>query len=43
MGGDGWPAAQGFGVATLAAMPRFARRAVTALGDDVLSEFERTA
>ena len=42
MGGDGWPAAQGFGIAQLAAMPRFSRRAVTLLGDDVLSEFERT-
>jgi diaminohydroxyphosphoribosylaminopyrimidine deaminase/5-amino-6-(5-phosphoribosylamino)uracil reductase len=43
MGGDGWPAAQGFGVAHLAAMPRFSRRAVTLIGDDVLSEFERFA
>ncbi len=43
MGGDGWPAAQGFGVASLAALPRFARRAVTLFGEDVLSEFERTA
>ncbi len=43
MGGDGWPAAQGFGVASLAALPRFARRAVTLFGEDVLSELERTA
>lgn len=43
MGGDGWPAAQGFGAATLAALPRFSRRRVTLLGEDVLSEFTRAA
>ena len=43
MGGDGWPAAQGFGVQTLAAMPRFVRRSVRPVGDDMLSEYERAA
>jgi diaminohydroxyphosphoribosylaminopyrimidine deaminase/5-amino-6-(5-phosphoribosylamino)uracil reductase len=41
MGADGWPAAQAFGVATLDAMPRFVRHAVTPLGADVLTEFRR--
>jgi diaminohydroxyphosphoribosylaminopyrimidine deaminase/5-amino-6-(5-phosphoribosylamino)uracil reductase len=41
MGGDGVAAAQGFGVAALAAMPRFRRLRVSMAGDDVLSEFER--
>lgn len=43
MGGDGWPAAQGFGVQTLAAMPRFVRRSARPIGDDMLSEYERAA
>ncbi len=43
MGGDGWPAAQAFGVQTLAAMPRFIRRSVRPIGDDMLSEYERAA
>jgi diaminohydroxyphosphoribosylaminopyrimidine deaminase/5-amino-6-(5-phosphoribosylamino)uracil reductase len=43
MGGDGWPAAQAFGIDRLAAMPRFVRHGVTALGTDMLTEFERAA
>jgi diaminohydroxyphosphoribosylaminopyrimidine deaminase/5-amino-6-(5-phosphoribosylamino)uracil reductase len=43
MGGDGWPAAQAFGVAELAAMPRFTRTSVRPVGEDVLSEFSRAA
>ena len=39
MGGDGWPAAQAFGVATLAAMPRFTRTGSRPIGDDMLTEF----
>jgi diaminohydroxyphosphoribosylaminopyrimidine deaminase/5-amino-6-(5-phosphoribosylamino)uracil reductase len=41
MGGDGVAAVQGFGVAALAAMPRFRRVRVSMAGDDVLSEFGR--
>lgn len=41
MGGDGWPAAQAFGVEALANMPRFARSYATPLGPDMLSEFHR--
>ncbi len=41
MGGDGWPAVQGFGVERLQGMPRFRRRSSTPFGDDMLSEFER--
>ena len=41
MGGDGWPAAQAFGVTALAAMPRFVRTASQALGADMLTEFTR--
>jgi diaminohydroxyphosphoribosylaminopyrimidine deaminase/5-amino-6-(5-phosphoribosylamino)uracil reductase len=43
MGGDGWPAAQGFGVERLADMPRFVRRRVLPLGTDMLTEFEKAA
>ncbi len=43
IGGDGWPAAQAFGVAALAAMPRFTRTRVRAIGDDMLTEFTRAA
>ena len=43
MGGDGWPAAQGFGLGHLAEMPRFVRRRAVALGPDILTEFEKTA
>lgn len=41
MGGDGWPAAQAFGIERLDAMPRFVRQSILALGDDMLSEFIR--
>jgi diaminohydroxyphosphoribosylaminopyrimidine deaminase/5-amino-6-(5-phosphoribosylamino)uracil reductase len=41
MGGDGWPAVQAFGTASLDQMPRFRRDCITALGDDMLSEFTR--
>jgi diaminohydroxyphosphoribosylaminopyrimidine deaminase/5-amino-6-(5-phosphoribosylamino)uracil reductase len=41
MGGDGWPAAQAFGVTALADMPRFIRDSVRDLGDDVLTELYR--
>jgi diaminohydroxyphosphoribosylaminopyrimidine deaminase/5-amino-6-(5-phosphoribosylamino)uracil reductase len=43
MGGDGWPAAQAFGVRTLAEMPRFDRQAATQVGDDMLTELRRAA
>ena len=43
MGGDGLPAAQPFGVADLAAMPRFVRTAQRAVGEDVLTEYRRAA
>jgi diaminohydroxyphosphoribosylaminopyrimidine deaminase/5-amino-6-(5-phosphoribosylamino)uracil reductase len=43
MGGDGWPAAQAFGVQALDAMPRFVRMAATPVGDDMLTEFRRAA
>lgn len=41
MGGDGWPAVQAFGTQTLDQMPRFRRDCITAIGDDILSEFTR--
>jgi diaminohydroxyphosphoribosylaminopyrimidine deaminase/5-amino-6-(5-phosphoribosylamino)uracil reductase len=41
MGGDGWPAVQAFGTESLAHMPRFRRDCITAVGDDMLSEFTR--
>ncbi len=43
MGGDGWPAAQAFGVEVLASMPRFVRQAATPMGDDMLTLFRRVA
>ncbi|HET9019776.1 MAG TPA: bifunctional diaminohydroxyphosphoribosylaminopyrimidine deaminase/5-amino-6-(5-phosphoribosylamino)uracil reductase RibD [Acetobacteraceae bacterium] len=43
MGADGWPAAQAFGVADLAAMPRFVRTATRPVGEDVLTELRRAA
>jgi len=39
MGGDGWPAAQAFGTAALAGMPRFRRTDSRPVGDDMLTEF----
>ncbi|GAC1344212.1 MAG: bifunctional diaminohydroxyphosphoribosylaminopyrimidine deaminase/5-amino-6-(5-phosphoribosylamino)uracil reductase RibD [Acetobacteraceae bacterium] len=41
MGGDGWPAAQAFGAATLAAMPRFVRTETRAVGPDLLTLYGR--
>jgi len=41
IGGDGWPAAQGFGIGTLADMPRFSLLAQQRLGSDILSEFKK--
>jgi diaminohydroxyphosphoribosylaminopyrimidine deaminase/5-amino-6-(5-phosphoribosylamino)uracil reductase len=41
MGADGWPAVQAFGLEYLAQMPRFVRRAMRPVGDDMLSEFDR--
>jgi diaminohydroxyphosphoribosylaminopyrimidine deaminase/5-amino-6-(5-phosphoribosylamino)uracil reductase len=41
MGGDGLPAAQAFGVNELTDMPRFVRRAVRPVGDDMLTELSR--
>ncbi len=41
LGADAVAAVQALGVATLAQMPHFARRATQELGADVLSEFER--
>ena len=43
MGGDGWPAAQAFGVAALADMPRFRRVGTRSIGSDMLTELERAA
>ena len=43
MGGDGWPAAQAFGVQALASMPRFVRQAATPVGEDMLTELRRAA
>jgi diaminohydroxyphosphoribosylaminopyrimidine deaminase/5-amino-6-(5-phosphoribosylamino)uracil reductase len=41
IGGDGWPAAAGFGVTTLASMPKFEPRSHERWGDDSLSTFRR--
>ena len=41
IGADGWPAAQGFGVATLADMPRFSLLEQSRLGSDILSAYKR--
>jgi len=43
MGGDGWPAAQAFGVQTLGHMPRFVRESAVPAGDDMLTELRRAA
>jgi diaminohydroxyphosphoribosylaminopyrimidine deaminase/5-amino-6-(5-phosphoribosylamino)uracil reductase len=42
-GGDGWPAAQGFGIATLADMPRFSPVARERWGDDMLTTYRKAA
>jgi diaminohydroxyphosphoribosylaminopyrimidine deaminase/5-amino-6-(5-phosphoribosylamino)uracil reductase len=41
IGGDGWPAAAGFGVTTLASMPKFRPLGQERWGDDMLSTFTR--
>ncbi len=41
MGGDGWPAAQAFGVSALEAMPHFIRTGTRALGPDLLTLYRR--
>ena len=43
IGGDGWPAAQGFGVAKLAAMPRFIPVACERWGDDMLTTYRKAS
>src|SRR6185437_6589389 len=43
MGGDGWPAAQAFGVETLAMMPRFLRQSAVPIGADMLTFLRRAA
>ena len=43
MGGDGWPAAQGFGLERLAEMRHFVRQAAMPVGDDMLTELARVA
>jgi diaminohydroxyphosphoribosylaminopyrimidine deaminase/5-amino-6-(5-phosphoribosylamino)uracil reductase len=42
IGADGWPAAQAFGVASLASMPRFTPVARERWGDDMLSTYTRS-
>jgi diaminohydroxyphosphoribosylaminopyrimidine deaminase/5-amino-6-(5-phosphoribosylamino)uracil reductase len=42
MGGDGWPASAAFAVERLSAMPRFRRMGSRALGDDMLTELQRS-
>jgi diaminohydroxyphosphoribosylaminopyrimidine deaminase/5-amino-6-(5-phosphoribosylamino)uracil reductase len=42
MGGDAWPAAQAFGVAHLADMPRFVRASAQPMGLDMLTELRRS-
>ena len=41
IGGDGWPAAQAFGVSTLASMPRFKLMARESFGDDILTTYRK--
>jgi len=41
MGGDGWPAAQAFGITALDGMPRFQRVGSREVGGDMLTEFSR--
>lgn len=43
LGGDAWPAAEPFGAAALAEMPRFVRVGLRAVGADMLSEYVRAA
>jgi diaminohydroxyphosphoribosylaminopyrimidine deaminase/5-amino-6-(5-phosphoribosylamino)uracil reductase len=41
LGGDGFPAAEAFGVEALTAMPRFRRTDMQAVGEDVMTAFAR--
>lgn len=41
IGADGWPAAQAFGIGTLAQMPRFSLLAQHRLGGDIMSEYKK--
>ncbi|HYZ61462.1 MAG TPA: bifunctional diaminohydroxyphosphoribosylaminopyrimidine deaminase/5-amino-6-(5-phosphoribosylamino)uracil reductase RibD [Acetobacteraceae bacterium] len=41
MGGDGWPAAQAFGTASLETMPRYVRTETRPVGPDLLSMYRR--
>lgn len=41
IGGDGWPAAQAFGVNSLASMPRFRLMAQERFGDDMLTTYRK--
>jgi diaminohydroxyphosphoribosylaminopyrimidine deaminase/5-amino-6-(5-phosphoribosylamino)uracil reductase len=43
IGGDGWPAAQAFGITALADMPRFIPVAQERWGDDMLTTFRKAA
>ncbi len=43
MGGDGWPAAQSFGLTHLNEMPRFLRQDARPVGADMLTELRRAA
>jgi len=43
MGGNGWPAVQGFGVELLSDMRRFLRHSVSDAGADIMSEYARAA
>jgi diaminohydroxyphosphoribosylaminopyrimidine deaminase/5-amino-6-(5-phosphoribosylamino)uracil reductase len=43
IGGDGWPAAQAFGITALAQMPRFTPVAQARFGDDMLTTYRKTA
>lgn len=43
MGGDGLPAAQAFGVTSLADMPRFIRTGQRVVGDDIFTEYRKAA
>jgi diaminohydroxyphosphoribosylaminopyrimidine deaminase/5-amino-6-(5-phosphoribosylamino)uracil reductase len=42
IGGDGWPAAQAFGITQLAQMPRFTPVAQARFGDDILTTYRKT-
>jgi diaminohydroxyphosphoribosylaminopyrimidine deaminase / 5-amino-6-(5-phosphoribosylamino)uracil reductase len=41
MGGDGWPAVQGFGMEKIATLPRFIRTRSIPFGSDMMTELKR--